>query len=154
MYYSCLVLQHSAGTPVGWECWSKVLRFLCVQAQGKAVGGNWLIFLIGIAHSNWHWVFGAWKGTIFLVGISGTHREIQWHILANHKCWRHSNKNLYYRPCSHWRHFFIFLQGKVCSNMHWRHWQKQKQLLLTFNSMANGLWVMGGGIFLVQTTHY
>ena len=39
--YSTVQLQHSAVIAVGWQCRSKVLRFLCVQAQqGKAVGGN------------------------------------------------------------------------------------------------------------------
>ena len=38
---STVQLQHSAVIAVGWQCRSKVLRFLCVQAQqGKAVGGN------------------------------------------------------------------------------------------------------------------
>ena len=40
------ILQHSATAPVGWQCWSKVLRFLCVQ----------LIECLA-ALNNWHCVF-------------------------------------------------------------------------------------------------
>ena len=41
-----------------------------------------LIFLLA-THSNWYWVFGVWKGTIFLERISAIHKNRVTHFLIH-----------------------------------------------------------------------